>query len=62
MLVNATENQEKLEAEVKKAFMKNGSIPAMTDESNNHSTRIADFSDVTNDIKIENLLNLELVG
>ena len=64
MLVQATERQREIEAQVAEAFIKNGASPAVADESNNHATRIADFSDLTNDIKIENLLNLnlELVG
>ena len=64
MLVQATERQAEIEAQVAEVFIKNTTIPSIADESNNQATRIADFSDMTNDIKIENLLNLnlELVG
>ena len=64
MRILATDHQAEMEAEVAKAFIKKGAVPAVADESNNERIRIADFSDFSNDLKIQNLLNLdlELVG
>ena len=64
MLIPATPKQRELEKEVATTFVNSSSAPSMANESNNIATRIESYSDISNELKLENLLKikLELVG